>query len=139
MQMKKIGVLGIIAVGILCFAGCNGSNTITTPLFQTNKLKEAYDWIIETYPSVTSCFDFAEDGSFISVDTNPYDLDDYFVPNVFDAVEALNDKLGLPDYVWEEMLQTSAMDGRLSETANGITVTWKYHPDNGLEATYRNS
>lgn len=136
---KTLGILGIAVTGLFCMAGCSDGDSNFESIFQNNKLENAYNWVIETYPSTSSCFDFAEDGSFISVDTNPYDLDDYFVPNVFDAVEALNDNLGLPDYVWEEMLQTSAMDGRLSETANGITVTWKYHPDNGLEATYRNN
>lgn len=132
--MRKF--LSVFAVsGLLCLAGCAGGGLGG----KADVLADAYDWVVAEYPSAASCFDLADDHSFVSVDTNPYDLDDYSVSGCFTAVEEFNDRLGLPDYVWEEMLHTSALDGRQSETANGITVSWKYHPDNGLEATYRKS
>lgn len=85
--------------------------------------------------------ELGSDGSYLSIDSNPYDFDDegmYYL-DAFYAVEKVNQELGLPDYVWKEMGETSGLDGRLTETFEdiGITVTWKYHPDNGFEVTYR--
>ena len=125
--MKKL--LALAAVGAaFALAACGGG---------ANKLQEAYDWVVANHADAAECFEFAADGSFVGVDTNPTDRDDYSVPSSFDAVEQFNAQLGLPDYIWEEMLHTSSNDGRQTQTANGITVSWKYHPDNGLEATYR--
>ena len=36
-----------------------------------------------------------------------------------------------------QLLHTSSADGVRSETVGKITVVWKYHPDKGLEATYK--
>ena len=121
-------VFAITTSGLLCFASCTA-----------DVLADAYEWIIAEYPSAAGCFYLSDDHSFVSVDTNPYDLDDYFISSRYTAVERFNDCLGLPDYIWEEMIRTSASDGRQQAAANGITVSWKYHPDRGLEATYRRS
>ena len=110
----------------------NGGNST-----HTSRLVRAYEWVIEEYPSAVSCFTLASDESFVGVDTNPYDVDDFYVTDSFTAIEEFNHELGLADYIWEEMLHTSAMDGRISETSNGIMVSWKYSTYNGLEATYR--
>ena len=104
---------------------------------KTNPLHKAYEEVITEFPLASSCFELSEDGSFVSVDTNPSDIDDYFVTDSFDAVETFNEKLGFPGYVWEDMLHTSSADGKQTESCGQIEVTWKYHPDRGLEATYK--
>lgn len=76
------------------------------------------------------------DGSYLKIDTNPYDEDDYTDYAAFFSIYAINEKLGLPDSLAEKMEQTSALDGRQSETYEDVTVSWKYHPDYGLEVTY---
>lgn len=53
-----------------------------------NILKKAYEEIITEYPSAVLCFEISDDGSFISVDTNPYDIDDYSVSGAFSAIPA---------------------------------------------------
>lgn len=82
------------------------------------------------------------DGSYLSLDSNPYDYDDgdyRYSSVVCDAVEDINKALNLPDSLYEDMLQTAWSMGKQSETYEkiGITVTWTYHPDKGLEVTYK--
>ena len=81
------------------------------------------------------------DGDYLRIDTNPYDLDDNGVAYIeaYDAIEVVNEKLGLPDSLFTEMGETRGMDGVQQRTFSdqGLTVTWKYHPDTGLEVTYR--
>lgn len=81
------------------------------------------------------------DGSYLSIDTNPYDEDDNGLAytSAYYAVEDVNNALGLPDSLFSEMGETTGADGKQTETFEelGITVSWKYHPDKGLEVTYK--
>jgi hypothetical protein len=45
-------------------------------------------------------------------------------------------KLGFSPAVYERMNRTRALDGTQSATADGVNVTWTYHPDNGLQAVF---
>lgn len=76
------------------------------------------------------------DGSYLSIDTNPYDLDGHSEYSAYLGVLEVNEKLGLPESLTEKMNRTSALDGRQTETYDDVTVSWKYHPDQGLEVTY---
>lgn len=82
------------------------------------------------------------DYSYLSVDSNPYDFDDgdyrySFVAN--EAIEKINKALKLPDSLYEDMNHTTWSMGKQSETFEeaGVTVSWTYHPDKGLEVTYK--
>lgn len=44
--------------------------------------------------------------------------------------------VGTPDYVISDIESTNSMAGRLDEEFDGITATWDYHPDNGLDITF---
>jgi len=79
------------------------------------------------------------DGSFLSIDTNPYDIDDYTVDGSIAAIIAVNEALGLPDYILDDMGSTTSLMGKQSESFPdlGVTVSWTYHPDNGLEVMYK--
>lgn len=77
------------------------------------------------------------DGSYLSIDTNPKDEDDYTDYTAYLSIYTINDALGLPDSLIEDMGHTSSLDGKQSETFEDVTVSWKYHPDNGLEITYK--
>ncbi len=79
------------------------------------------------------------DGSYLSIDTNPYDIDDYTVSGSISALLSINEALGLPDYITDDMGKTTAMMGRQSEDFPdlGLSVSWSYHPDKGLEVTYK--
>jgi hypothetical protein len=41
--------------------------------------------------------------------------------------------LHIPANVTSHIDQTTSMDGRQEETWNGITISWSYHPDRGLD------
>ncbi len=79
------------------------------------------------------------DGSYLSLDTNPFDEEDeglaYY--DAYKAIEEINKELGLPESLFADMGQTSSSDGKQMETFGEISVTWKYHPDYGLEVTYK--
>ena len=81
------------------------------------------------------------DGSYLSVDTNPFDIDDYGLayPEAYEAIQKINVALGLPSSLAYDMGHTTANQGKQSETFNnvGVTVMWTYHPDKGLEVVYK--
>ncbi len=83
--------------------------------------------------------DVASDGSYLSIDTNPYDREDAGIAyyDSITAIRNINDELGLPDSLLEDMSHTSGADGKQSEEFKKIIVFWKYHPDKGLEITYK--
>lgn len=88
----------------------------------------------------------AGDGSYIQIDSNPYDYDnsDYpylstlYLSNAINAIQKINSKLGLPDSLYQQMIKTTALQGLQSKkySSIGIEVSWSYHPDNGLEVMY---
>ena len=72
----------------------------------------------------------------MKVDTNPNDIDDYIDFDAYYAIEDINSKLGFSSALFSKMGETSAMDGRQSDSNDKYSVSWKYHPDNGMEVTY---
>ncbi len=78
----------------------------------------------------------ANDGRSMTIDTNPLDLDDYSSSTAWNMVKKANKELGLPSSVDTKMGQTRALDGVQTHTSNGVTVSWSYHPDNGLMVIY---
>lgn len=48
-------------------------------------------------------------------------------------VECVLDELDVPDSVLARMLETRALDGRQDASWDGLTATWSYHPDDGLD------
>ncbi len=84
-------------------------------------------------------FSVASDGSYLSADTNVYNLDDYFNYDIRDAITDLHEKMGLPESLDEDMWNTTWSMGKQHETFEGVgvTVSWTYHPDKGLEVTYK--
>lgn len=92
-----------------------------------NGLSDKYGWTL------------GSDGSYLSADTNIYDLDDYSNTSILYSIRDMNKSLGLPDSLWNDMLQTTWSMGKQQETFEniGIKVTWTYHPDKGLEVIYK--
>jgi predicted nucleic acid-binding Zn ribbon protein len=79
------------------------------------------------------------DGSYLSIDTNPDDEDDTGIAywEAYLAIESVNEALGLPEYLSEDMSSTTSLMGRQSQDFDDVTVSWTYHPDHGLEVTYK--
>lgn len=80
--------------------------------------------------------DIAEDGSWIAIDTNPLDIDDYNDMAAYYAIQEINNDLGFPDSLWQKMESSSALNGQQSDTTDKYEVTWFYHPDRGMEVLY---
>lgn len=76
------------------------------------------------------------DGSYITIDTNPLDIDDHFDTEAYDAIQRINSDLGFSESVLENMGHTRAMDGTQTAESSRAVVTWRYHPDTGMEVTY---
>ncbi len=79
------------------------------------------------------------DGSYLYIDTNPDDEEDkgiaYYA--AYSAVDKVNKELKLPDSLFSDMGKTTGNDGKQTEEFDKIIVSWKYHPNKGLEVTYK--
>ena len=78
----------------------------------------------------------ASDGSYMRIDTNPWDIDDYSDYTAYLKIEAVNKDLGFSAAVFDDMGSTRALDGKQTAESSKAIATWRYHPDNGLEVTY---
>lgn len=78
----------------------------------------------------------ASDYSYITIDTNPFDIDDYSAQTAIDMIFDVNEALGLPESVINKMGSTRALDGVQTYEGDSIEVSWTYHPNDGLEITY---
>lgn len=85
------------------------------------------------------------DGSYMKIDTNPWDTDsddltlvDYesYIMPANEAIERINKELGFSDALLEKMNTTTWSQGRQTDSNDKYTVTWTYHPDKGLEVMY---
>lgn len=84
-------------------------------------------------------WEVGSDGSYLMADTNAYDLDDYADTQVWTSIKKMNKELGLPDSLNKDMGQTTWSMGKQQEEFEdaGVKVSWTYHPDKGLEVTYK--
>ena len=71
-----------------------------------------------------------------SLDTNPYNFDDFILYSVVRYIEDMNKALGLPAWLYENMLGTTWSQGVQTEQFDNVTVRYTYHPDKGMEVTY---
>ena len=81
----------------------------------------------------------ANDGSYLAIDTNPSETESGKYTYLLDAdqaIEDINKALGFKESLLEEMNHTNFLMGVRTETDNGVKVTWRFHPDKGLEVTY---
>ena len=92
----------------------------------------------ELYSDIT--VSVAEDGSYMTVDNNPLNMKSgsiMFSDTGLNHVKLTNKALELPDWLYKVMVNTRAIDGRQKEIFEDVTVTWSYHPNQGLEVIYR--
>ena len=89
--------------------------------------------------SVKNGWEIGSDGSYLMADTNVYDLDDYSSSSIWISIKGMNAKLGLPNSLDNDMAQTTWSMGRQNKVFEsvGVEVTWTYHPDKGMEVTYK--
>jgi RNA polymerase subunit RPABC4/transcription elongation factor Spt4 len=78
----------------------------------------------------------ASDGSWMRIDSNPYNIDDKIELEAISKVKQINSELGFGSYVYDEMLETRSVDGTQYESNDDYSISWTYHPDRGLEVKY---
>lgn len=128
-KSKKRIILALVAVAVAVLVAI----IIAVSAGGSKDLNSVYSSVVDgssIYVDITS------DGKSISVDTNPYNIEDYYSSEASEYVKAINNALGLPNSVYDKMQTTSALDGRISEEYGDIRVSWKYHPDKGLQVIY---
>lgn len=76
------------------------------------------------------------DGLSMKIDTNPDDKSDYIESRAYSEIKEINRKLGFSDSIYESMGTTRSVDGERYATFENYKVSWKYHPDTGLEVQY---
>lgn len=117
-----MGVVVVVAAAILIFALKGGGKNFN---------KRYSDIADESWCTI------AEDGTWMKIDTNPIDVEDYLEYDAYEKIAEINNDLGFSSVVAEEMGQTRALDGRQSADTDKFEVSWSYHPDNGLEVLYK--
>ncbi len=126
--MKKtivvIAVIAIISSLMSCSNNSGDRETVVKKDFRDMYTEKIY------------C-DIASDGSWMKIDTNPNNFDDYADTNAFTMIQLVNYELGFPSWVWEDMCATRSLDGRQSETHGRYEVSWTYHPNTGMEVIYK--
>ncbi len=139
-KVDETGIVTAVAEGV-CTITATASNGISCECKVTvEKLGPDFNSLFKKYCKERWA-SVGDDGSFLSVDTNPFDIDDSGLayPEAYYAIEKINDALGLPSSLSYDMEHTTASQGKQSETFNdiGVTVMWTYHPDRGLEVIYK--
>lgn len=83
-------------------------------------------------PGLGGSIELGIDHSYIEFDTNSLDIDAWLDLDTYHAIEKAFKDLGLPGSLFKEVGEARALDGRMSEEFDGLTVSWSYHPDSGL-------
>lgn len=125
---KPILIAIVVASVLLIF-------TIGFTVVATLHVKKDFNDMFAEYEDESWCY-ISDDGSYMTVDTNRWDIEDRFDSDAYYAIEEINAELGFSAAVMSKMGETSALDGRQTESNDDYTVSWKYHPDSGLEVTY---
>lgn len=75
----------------------------------------------------------ADDGTTLTIDMMG---EEEYTGASFTDVECIVDAVGTPAYIKDSIWSTNALAGRQTDTFEDITVSWSYHPDNGLDAVF---
>lgn len=132
--LKRILVIVLAVACLGCsiwgFADCSNSGS-------------SYWSFYTVYTKCGCSYPWADVGTdYLSIDTNPYNYDsDYsssttYSSKALSAIRLIHIELSLPSYLYDEMLETRAIDGRQSYSGTKVNVSWRYHPDTGLEVRY---
>ena len=115
-----IGIFAFVALAIVVALLPPGGN-----------LQSVYDrYCSEEFASIS------EGGSQLVIDTNPENEVNFYNQDAFEAIEKVNEEIGLPIEVATDMKNTSAGEGTQRVAVHDVEVMWSYHPDSGLEVVY---
>ena len=120
--LLRIGIIGLLSIlgiaGFAIFSSLQSDNRIANSL----RACEAVE---------ASGITVAENGLSVSFDGKGEE--DFFGGDYFDLVCIVNE-LNAPSTVPERFGRTNALMGVQNAEWDGISITWSYHPNNGLDA-----
>ncbi len=122
--MKKILICLMVVMISVLFLGCS----VNFESLRNDLMSENSDAVLWS--------EVADDGSYLTIDTNYSDTEGMFDEKAYNAIKTINEKLGLPESLIEKMGNTTGNDGKQTAEYKGILITWSYHPDHGLEVMY---
>lgn len=126
-------------------SGINEGDCVITVKTKNGKIDTCEVTVLPAGPDLQAIYNeyctstfasIASDGSYLYVDTNPFDEDDSMDYEAYLAIVSINEALELPESVLNKMNQTRSMDGIQSYSTDDLEITWTYHPDKGLEVNY---
>lgn len=124
--MKKAKVLSLALLAAPLFACGGGAD-----------FKSIYNELTENGSKNTYCLSLGSDGSYLSFDTNPFNLSDFYSADYTAVAHEAVIKCGFTEATWDAMIHTRALDGAQTDQTSKIKARWTYHPSNGLECTFR--
>ena len=132
---KNLLIASLAAVALL--ASCGGGSGSAAS--KTQRLQGAYDDAVSSYGDKAKwCLMWTSDAKdALRGDTNPLDASTNTDATYFPIIKGVNSYLGLNSGIETEMMQTRAIDGRVSETSNGYSVSWTYSQSRGLEVVWK--
>ena len=139
--MKKFLSLLLALVICISLVACGGNSSkeeevVVDPIEEAkSKLSEAYETCCGDLDSKYASLGY--DGKSLTIDSNP--TDNKYSGDDEDAVRAMvmvNAFLELPSSLNDKISSTRALDGMQSQDCGDYTVTWNYHPNNGMKIIY---
>ncbi len=143
--MKKILCLFLSIIMCVSLVAC-GNDRVTEAT--TEVTTEAFDPVENAKEKLAKAYETCCDGVDIkyaslgydkmslTIDTKPNDTYYRYEDDAVTAIVAINVFLELPSSIIEKMTSTRALDGVQTQDCGDYTVTWNYHPDNGLKVIY---
>ena len=127
--LSKTGLIKIGAVFLVALVGVGGffifsSMKADARLSEALTLCEALD-----APGIT----FAEDGQSLNFDDKGKED---FSGGDFSDLQCLLEKLNAPSTVLARMYQTNSSMGVQDADWDGISISWTYHPDRGMDSNF---
>lgn len=140
MIMKKFIYLLLAMLICISLVACEKKPAEETekidPVAQAKqKLSEIYNSLCESSTS-DDHISLGYDNMSLIIDTKPNDSYYSYEDEALTAIAVVNSQLGLPSSLLDKMSSTRALDGIQTQDCGDYTVTWNYHPDNGMKVIY---
>lgn len=128
---KIVGTLGITFSIAAVLAGCGTASPQAKPV-ATAAATQA-EPPVEVAVKKCSPFLTGDNGHSISLDGQGKDETANTTKASTEQIACILTELKAPDYVIAKMDSTRALDGMQNADWAGISASWTYHPDNGLD------
>lgn len=116
--MKKALLIGAVIGSIVFLSGCSSFDTFSK--------------------AVESCgspegISIGDEGTTLTIDM--MGEEEWSGASLEDTI-CIIEAVGTPDYIIADIESTNSLAGRQDAEFDGISATWNYHPDNGLDITF---